>query len=141
MCIRDSSTGSHNTVHSSAGAYRNMNRTLDNFYTRAENSERNELDVYKRQDTGNSYQGLCRMIHDRTHGEDGIYITYEEDNPIAFNPFYTDSGPVSYTHLDVYKRQAVYEVTSRKRERAGKCLVGTGRRIRHYGQHLFCLSG
>ena len=37
------STGSHNTVHSSAGAYRNMNRTLDNFYTRAENSERNEL--------------------------------------------------------------------------------------------------
>ena len=41
-------------------------------------------------DTGNSYQGLCRMIHDRTRGEDGIYITYEEDNPIAFNPFYTD---------------------------------------------------
>ena len=37
------STGSHNTVRSSAGAYRNMNRTLDNFYTRAENSERNEL--------------------------------------------------------------------------------------------------
>ena len=41
-------------------------------------------------DTGNSYQGLCRMIHDRTRGEDGIYITYEEDNPISFNPFYTD---------------------------------------------------
>ena len=37
------STGSHNTVRSSASAYRNMNRTLDNFYTRAENSERNEL--------------------------------------------------------------------------------------------------
>lgn len=37
------STGSHNTVRSSGGAYRNMNRTLDNFYTRAENSERNEL--------------------------------------------------------------------------------------------------
>ena len=43
MCSSDLSTGSHNTVHSSAGAYRNMNRTLDNFYTRAENSERNEL--------------------------------------------------------------------------------------------------
>ena len=40
-------------------------------------------------DNGNSYQGLCSLIHDRTHGEDGIYITYEEDNPIAFNPFYT----------------------------------------------------
>lgn len=45
-------------------------------------------------DTGNSYQGLCRMIHDRTRGEDGIYITYEEDNPIAFNPFYTDCRTV-----------------------------------------------
>ena len=31
--------------------------------------------------SGNSYQGLCSLIHDRTHGEDGIYITYEEDNP------------------------------------------------------------
>ncbi|KAB4271479.1 TraG family conjugative transposon ATPase, partial [Bacteroides thetaiotaomicron] len=53
-------------------------------------------------DTGNSYQGLCRMIHDRTHGEDGIYITYEEDNPIAFNPFYTDSG-----QFDVEKRESI----------------------------------
>ena len=35
-------------------------------------------------DTGNSYQGLCNLIHARTHGEDGIYFTYEEDNPIAF---------------------------------------------------------
>ena len=47
-------------------------------------------------DTGNSYQGLCSLIHDRTHGEDGIYITYEEDNPIAFNPFYTDSGELTW---------------------------------------------
>ena len=23
-------------------------------------------------DTGNSYQGLCSLIHARTHGEDGI---------------------------------------------------------------------
>ena len=53
-------------------------------------------------DTGNSYQGLCRMIHDRTQGEDGIYITYEEDNPISFNPFYTDSG-----QFDVEKRESI----------------------------------
>lgn len=53
-------------------------------------------------DTGNSYQGLCRMIHDRTHGEDGIYITYEETNPIAFNPFYTDNR-----QLDVEKRESI----------------------------------
>ena len=53
-------------------------------------------------DTGNSYQGLCRMIHDRTRGKDGIYITYEEDNPIAFNPFYTDCGL-----FDVEKRESI----------------------------------
>ena len=53
-------------------------------------------------DTGNSYQGLCRMIHDRTNGKDGIYITYEEDNPISFNPFYTESGK-----FDVEKRDSI----------------------------------
>ena len=41
-------------------------------------------------DTGNSYQGLCEMIHRRTHGQDGIYFTYTEEKPISFNPFYTD---------------------------------------------------
>ena len=41
-------------------------------------------------DTGNSYQGLCEMIHQKTKGEDGIYFTYTEENPISFNPFYTD---------------------------------------------------
>lgn len=41
-------------------------------------------------DTGNSYQGLCQLIHSRTKGEDGIYYTYTEDKPISFNPFYTD---------------------------------------------------
>ena len=53
-------------------------------------------------DTGNSYQGLCRMIHDRTNGKDGIYITYEEDNPISFTPFYTESGK-----FDVEKRDSI----------------------------------
>ena len=53
-------------------------------------------------DTGNSYQGLCRMVHDRTNGKDGIYITYEEDNPISFNPFYTESGK-----FDVEKRDSI----------------------------------
>ncbi len=43
-------------------------------------------------DTGNSYQGLCSLIHARTHGEDGIYFTYEENDPIAFNPFYVEDG-------------------------------------------------
>ena len=41
-------------------------------------------------DTGNSYQGLCEMIHRKTKGEDGIYFTYTEKKPISFNPFFTD---------------------------------------------------
>ena len=53
-------------------------------------------------DTGNSYQGLCELIKDRTKGEDGVYFTYTEDNPIAFNPFYTDDGV-----FDIEKRESV----------------------------------
>ncbi len=53
-------------------------------------------------DTGNSYQGLCQLIHDRTYGEDGIYLTYREDAPIAFNPFYTDDGV-----FDIEKRESI----------------------------------
>lgn len=41
-------------------------------------------------DTGNSYQGLCEMIHRKTKGQDGIYYTYTEEHPISFNPFFTD---------------------------------------------------
>ena len=53
-------------------------------------------------DTGNSYQGLCELIKGKTKGEDGVYFTYTEDNPIAFNPFYTDDGV-----FDIEKRESV----------------------------------
>jgi conjugation system TraG family ATPase len=53
-------------------------------------------------DTGNSYQGLCGLINGKTKGEDGVYFTYTEDNPIAFNPFYTDDGV-----FDIEKRESV----------------------------------
>lgn len=53
-------------------------------------------------DTGNSYQGLCEMINRKTKGEDGVYFTYTEQNPIAFNPFYTDDGV-----FDIEKRESV----------------------------------
>lgn len=53
-------------------------------------------------DTGNSYQGLCNFIHARTHGEDGIYFTYEENNPIAFNPFYVEDGI-----FDIEKKESI----------------------------------
>ena len=41
-------------------------------------------------DIGNSYKGLCDLIHQRTNGGDGIYYTYSEKHPIAFNPFFTE---------------------------------------------------
>ena len=53
-------------------------------------------------DTGNSYQGLCEMIHRKTKGKDGIYFTYTEDKPISFNPFYTDDGV-----FDVEKKDSI----------------------------------
>ncbi|MFC5410718.1 TraG family conjugative transposon ATPase [Larkinella bovis] len=43
-------------------------------------------------DVGHSYRGLCEMINQKTHGKDGVYLTYEEDRPITFNPFYTEDG-------------------------------------------------
>ena len=53
-------------------------------------------------DTGNSYQGLCQLIKAKTKGEDGIYFTYTEDNPIAFNPFFTEDGV-----FDIEKRESI----------------------------------
>ena len=41
-------------------------------------------------DTGNSYEGLCELIRRKTKGKDGIYYIYSDENPISFNPFYTD---------------------------------------------------
>jgi conjugation system TraG family ATPase len=53
-------------------------------------------------DTGNSYLGLCELINRKTGGQDGVYFTYTEQNPIAFNPFYTDDGL-----FDIEKRESI----------------------------------
>ena len=53
-------------------------------------------------DTGNSYLGLCQLINNRTHGEDGIYFTYTNENPIAFNPFYVEDGV-----FDIEKKESI----------------------------------
>ena len=53
-------------------------------------------------DTGNSYLGLSQLIHNRTHGEDGIYFTYTNENPIAFNPFYVEDGV-----FDIEKKESI----------------------------------
>jgi conjugation system TraG family ATPase len=41
-------------------------------------------------DVGHSYKGLCQMVK-------GYYFTYEEKNPIRFNPFYIGEGDVPDT--------------------------------------------
>lgn len=53
-------------------------------------------------DTGNSYQGLCSLIQNNTKGNDGIYFTYTEENPISFNPFYTDDKVFDIERKKVY---------------------------------------
>ncbi len=53
-------------------------------------------------DTGNSYQGLCEMINRKTKGDDGIYFTYSESNPISFNPFFTNDY-----FFDVEKKDSI----------------------------------
>lgn len=53
-------------------------------------------------DVGNSYKGLCALINHRTGGQDGIYFTYTEDNPISFNPFFSDDNI-----YDVEKRESI----------------------------------
>ncbi len=52
-------------------------------------------------DIGDSYQGLCKMIQEETMGEDGLYYTYTEDEPLAFNPFYEPN----YNYTEEKKEQ------------------------------------
>ena len=53
-------------------------------------------------DTGNSYKGLCDLINLKTGGDDGIYFTYKEDDPISFNPFFTEDY-----QYDIEKRDSI----------------------------------
>ncbi|MGQ2983103.1 TraG family conjugative transposon ATPase [Flavobacterium sp.] len=47
-------------------------------------------------DVGHSYKGLCDMVN-------GYYFTYEEQNPIRFNPFYIGEGD----RLDTEKKESI----------------------------------
>ena len=47
-------------------------------------------------DVGHSYKGLCDMVK-------GYYFTYDEKNPIRFNPFYIGEGDV----LDTEKKESI----------------------------------
>jgi conjugation system TraG family ATPase len=47
-------------------------------------------------DVGHSYAGLCKLLN-------GYYFTYDEQNPIRFNPFYLSYGEV----LDTEKKESL----------------------------------
>ncbi len=47
-------------------------------------------------DVGHSYKGLCELVK-------GYYFTYDEKNPIRFNPFYISEGDV----LDTEKKESI----------------------------------
>ncbi len=47
-------------------------------------------------DVGHSYKGLCDMVN-------GYYFTYEESNPIRFNPFHIPEGD----RLDTEKKESI----------------------------------
>jgi conjugation system TraG family ATPase len=53
-------------------------------------------------DVGHSYLGLCEMVNRATCGNDGIYFTYTEEQPITFNPFYTEDG-----QFDIEKKASI----------------------------------
>ncbi len=47
-------------------------------------------------DVGHSYKGLCDLVH-------GYYFTYDEKNPIRFNPFFIGEGDT----LDTEKKESI----------------------------------
>ncbi|WP_262670737.1 TraG family conjugative transposon ATPase [Flavisolibacter nicotianae] len=47
-------------------------------------------------DVGHSYKGLCDLV-------EGYYFTYDEKNPIRFNPFYIEEGDL----LDTEKKESI----------------------------------
>jgi conjugation system TraG family ATPase len=47
-------------------------------------------------DVGHSYKGLCELV-------EGYYFTYDESNPIRFNPFYIGEGDT----LDTEKKESI----------------------------------
>ncbi|MBL7710484.1 MAG: TraG family conjugative transposon ATPase [Chitinophagaceae bacterium] len=47
-------------------------------------------------DVGNSYKGICQLVK-------GYYFTYDEKNPIRFNPFHIGEGDV----LDTEKKESI----------------------------------
>ncbi len=64
---------------SGSGKSFTMNHIMNNLYAAGQHG----LVI----DVGDSYQGQFQVINEETEGKDGIYNTYDPDNPLSFNPF------------------------------------------------------
>lgn len=64
---------------SGSGKSFTMNSLVENFYE----ADEHILII----DVGDSYQGLCQVIAEESGGKDGVYNTYDPENPYGFNPF------------------------------------------------------
>lgn len=64
-------------------------------------------------DVGHSYKGLCDMVN-------GYYFTYDEKNPIRFNPFYISEGD----SLDTEKKRALKRFCWHSGKKTTKPLTG-----------------
>ena len=64
---------------SGSGKSFTMNLLVNNFYAGGQHG----LVI----DVGDSYQGLFQIINEESDGKDGVYNTYDPDNPLSFNPF------------------------------------------------------
>lgn len=54
-------------------------------------------------DVGRSYEMLCNVINVNSKGKDGLFITYETEKPLSFNPFYTEDGKYDIEKLESLK--------------------------------------
>ena len=81
-------------------------------------------------DVGHSYKGLCDLVG-------GYYFTYDEQNPIRFNPFYIAEGGV----LDIEKKESLKTLLlalwKKEDESYGRSeYVAISNAIKQYYEHL-----
>lgn len=74
---------------SGSGKSFTMNKLVQDFY----DSDEHIVII----DVGDSYQGLCQVVHEESGGRDGVYNTYDPEHPFGFNPF---KGRKHWNELD-----------------------------------------
>ena len=107
MCIRDSTYASQYAGSGYENAANDLARILNDVATeKAQNDYEQELTEYLQKSAdeihyGNAHAGIHVTIHRINPVSDFFIKSYQT----VASPLLRTSKPVSYTHLDVYKRQ------------------------------------